>query len=364
MEQSLFLQYIINHFPALVLRHVEKVNGENEAKLTYLFKKLLGKTFSVDGRWSSLIGKYKRIAADVVAMNSSLPLKSRGSLERATGKIPKMGMELWLNEEQMTEIDTLIALQTPITEIIAKILADVPAVINGIYELLEKMFLEGFSTGVTSIEDDENVGTAVRLNFGYIPENQFGVAVLWDNANTSLVVDDINRVKAKATNDGNVLSYAYGDSNAFNNLIKSKQFKEQFAFNQGFVGSNIPTPTAEQANAVFKSLWGFVFTKVDRVIVTEKDGTSTSHKPWAAGRIVFTADEKVGEVVWANLAEKNRMAQIKTATYQVADDYILVSKYHRIKPTFAEFTASQARVAPIISNVDRIYTLDTTTVQA
>lgn len=365
MEQSLFLEYIISHFPALVLRHIEKLNGKNQTALTYLHRILLDKKFSVDGRWASVIGNYNRVAADVVAMDSSLPLKKRDSLERATGKIPKMGMELWLNEEQMTEIDTLIALKTPITEIIAKILADVPRVIDGILERLELMFLEGLSTGITVQDDNKNVGTGIRLDYGYLPENQFGVAVLWSDADNSKVVDDINRVKTKASReDGNTLEYAYGDWYAFQNLIKSKQFKEQFAFNKGFVGNNIPTPTIEQANTVFKSLWGFTFTEVNRTIKLEKNGVRSTITPWAEGRIVFTSDLKVGALVWASLAEANRKGQIKTATYQTADEYILVSKYHTIKPSFAEWTASQARVCPVITNVDRIYTLDTKTIQA
>lgn len=364
MEQSLFLEYIISYFPALVLRYIEKLNGKNQTALTYLHGILLDKKYSVDGRWSSVIGDYNRVAADVVAMDSSLPLKKRDSLEIATGKIPKMGMELRLNEEQMTEIDTLTALKTPRTEIIAKILADVPRVIDGILERLELMFLEGLSTGLTVQDDNKNVGTGVRLNYGYLSGNQFGVSVLWSTPSTSKVVDDINRVLDKAKDDGNAIAYAYGDRVAFQNLIKSDQFKEQFAFNQGFVGVKVPTPTVDQANTVFQDLWGFSFTEIIRTIKLEKNGKKSTRTPWKEGMIVFTSDLKVGALVWSSLAEANRQSQIKTATYQTADDYILVSKYHTVRPTFAEWTASQSRVCPVITNVDRIYTLDTKTIQA
>jgi len=46
-------------------------------------------------------------------------------------------------------------------------------------------------------------------------------------------------------------------------------------------------------------------------------------------------------------------------TYQMADDFILASRYSTNDP-LQEITASQAMVVPIINNVDRIYTLDTT----
>lgn len=361
MNESLYLQYILTRFPALVLRTIERLNDKNQTELTYLFKQLLTKAYSVDGRWATITGNYNRVAADVVAMDSSLPLKTRDALEKASGNIPKMGMELWLNEKQMSDIDALIAQGLPENEIIAKILADTPRVIQGIYERLELMFLEGLSTGV-ALADSNNVGTGVRVNYGYLPENQFGVTALWTDSVNSKVVDDINRVKEKATNDGNGLLRAYTDTATFNQLVLSQQFKEQFAFNRGFVGNNIPAPTLEQANTVFSDLFGFSLTKIDRVIKTERDGVKTSNRPWKQGTIVFTSDLIVGNLVWTRLAEMNRPA--KQVTYQTADDYIMVSKYHTVRPSFAEFTNSQARVVPIVTNVDRIYTLDTTIIEA
>lgn len=361
MEQSLFIQWVNKYYPALVLRTVETLNEKNQTALTYLFKQLLRKEYSVDGRWSTLTGAYTRVAADVVAMDSSLPLKTRDALEKASGEIAKMGMELQLTEKQMSDIDAMIAQQMPEAQIVAKVLADVPRVIEGIFEQLELQFLQGLSTGV-ALTNANNVGTGVRVNYGYLTANQFGVSVLWSTPATSVVVDDINRVLTKALNDGHKVIHAYGNTATFNALVASKQFKEQFAFNQGFVGSSIPAPTTDQANKVFRDLWGFDYTKVDRTIKIEKDGTKTNVTPWKDGTIVFTCDDQVGSVVWTRLAEMNRPA--KHVSYQTAEDYILVSKYHTVRPSFAEFTTSQARVVPIVTNVDRIYTLDTKTVQA
>ena len=361
MEQSLFIDWVKKYYPALVLRTIETLNEKNQTELTYLFKQLLKKEYSVDGRWATLTGAYTRVAADVVAMDSSLPLKSLDAIEKASGEIAKMGMELQLTEKQMSDIDAMIALSMPEAQIVAKVLAHVPRVIEGIFEQLELQFLQGFSTGI-ALTNSNNVGTGVRVNYGYLTANQFGVSVLWANPLTSVVVDDVNRVLAKARKDGNKIIHAYGNTATFNALVASKQFKEQFAFNQGFVGSSIPAPTTDQANKVFKDLWGFDYIKVDRSIKLEKDGVRTDVTPWKDGTIVFTCDDQVGSVVWTRLAEMNRPA--KNVSYQTADEYILVSKYHTVRPSFSEFTTSQARVVPIVNNVDRIYTLDTKTVQA
>ena len=361
MEQSLFIDWVKKYYPALVLRTIETLNEKNQTELTYLFKQLLKKEYSVDGRWATLTGAYTRVAADVVAMDSSLPLKSLDAIEKASGEIAKMGMELQLTEKQMSDIDAMIALSMPEAQIVAKVLAHVPRVIEGIFEQLELQFLQGFSTGI-ALTNSNNVGTGIRVNYGYLTANQFGVSVLWANPLTSVVVDDVNRVLAKARKDGNKIIHAYGNTATFNALVASKQFKEQFAFNQGFVGSSIPAPTTDQANKVFKDLWGFDYIKVDRSIKLEKDGVRTDVTPWKDGTIVFTCDDQVGSVVWTRLAEMNRPA--KNVSYQTADEYILVSKYHTVRPSFSEFTTSQARVVPIVNNVDRIYTLDTKTVQA
>lgn len=77
--------------------------------------------------------------------------------------------------------------------------------------------------------------------------------------------------------------------------------------------------------------------------------------------MVFTCDEKLGSLVWTNTAEVTR--RVAGVEYQVADEFILLSKYSKNDP-LREFTSSQAMVVPIINNVDRIYTLDSKTIQA
>ena len=60
-----------------------------------MYKDLLEPVYSADGRWSSILAEYTRVAADVVSLDSELPLKSRDAIETAHGEIPKMGMKLY-----------------------------------------------------------------------------------------------------------------------------------------------------------------------------------------------------------------------------------------------------------------------------
>lgn len=362
MEKTIYFEFVKKFFPKLVLSITERLNDKNNQVLSYMFKQMLTPKYSVDGRWASIVGEYTRVAADVVAMDSPLPLKKRDSLSRASGDIPKLGMELFLNEKQMSDIDSMIAQGMDVDTIVQEIFKDTPRVITGVYERLEGMFLAGLSSGV-AIADKDNVGTGVRVDYGYLSKNQFGVPVVWTgNPTTAMALDDIEKVVNKATEDGNKIVAAYADPYWFNAFSKSQQVREQFAFNQGFVGDKIPVLSEAQVSEVLQKKFGFSVTKVDRTIKTEQDGIQIIERPWKEGTIVFVCNTQVGSLVWTRLAEMNH--PVSGVEYQTADSYILVSKFRQNRPSLREYTTSQARVVPVITNPDQIYTLDIKTVQA
>lgn len=358
MRQSIYAEYIAGIFPQLVTSIVEKLNDKNTTTLTYLYRDLLTKQYSADGRWASILAEYTRVAADVVAMDSSLPVKSRDSLEVASGDIPKMGMELYLTEKQMSDIDAMIAQGLPLDMVVNRIFADTPRAIEGIYERLEDMFLSGLSTGVAL--SPRNEGTGVRVSYGYRAANQFGVAAPWNTAATVKTIDDIQKVIDKADEDGNTITHLYADDFWLKNFYASEQAKQAYAFEVGFVGNTIPNLGFQQAQDLFQRRFGIQLHRVNRSIKTEINGKKNTHKPWKEGVGVFTCDDVIGSLVWAQLAEARRPVQ--AVQYQTADDFILLSKFSKVDP-LREYTLSQARVVPVINNVDRIYTLDAKTVQ-
>jgi len=360
MEQSLFIKYVNSHFKGITVSVVEKLN-DTKLPLSYLHRRMLKKDFSVSGKWESISVANSQVMADVVSMDSSLPLKKRASFSKANGDIPKMGMELKLNERQLTELDTLVASGAADSVILRKLFEDTPKVISGIYERCEAMFLQGLSTGVALVEDDENVGTGIRLDYGYSADNKFGASVVWSDVNAK-PFDDIERVLEKANADGHTITRVLLDSNTIKNIARTAQAKELYAFNAGFVGANIPTPDLNQLNQVASSRYGFVFEKVDRSVRYEKNGVQSIVKPWAAGNVVFLTSDQVGSLVYATLAEQNH--PVANVTYANADGFILVSKYRLNKPSLSEYTSSQARVVPVINNVDAIYLLESTVVEA
>lgn len=360
MVVSAFSKWVTKYLPGVTLRIVKKLNDSTN-ELPYLFKSLLNLQYSVDGKWETIAQENALVSADFVSMDSSAPLKMRDSISKASGKIPKMAMELWLNETQLTALDALIAQGGTDAQIVAELFKDTKKTLGGSYELTESTFLEAFSTGQVLVTDDEIVGTGIRLDYGYFTANKFGLTALLSNP-ASKIWDDFTRINAKAKLDGVVIKNVYTDSATIDAIAALTQSKELYAFKQGFVGTAIPTPDVSQLNALASSRLGWTFIPVDRSIRREKNAIRTTYKPWKAGSMIFTTGGPVGSLVYAKLAEQNH--PVAGVIYELVDGYILISKYRKNEPAVSEFTKMQARAVPVIANVDEIYLLDTTTVQA
>lgn len=339
---------------------VERMNEKRVGALTYLYKEKLNPTFSLDGRWASILAEYSRVAADVVALDSELPLKSRDTLELVSGEIPKLGMKLYLTEKQMKDVDAMIAQGVNLQTIVDNIFADIPRCVEGVWERIEDMFLSMLSSGV-GVSERSN-GTGVRLNMNFYEKNQFCVPALWDSADAT-PLDDIQKLVDKAIDDANTITDAYTDDTALQALYKNAQVRSQFAFNQGIAQTStttVPVLDFDKVAQVFLAKWGIRLHRVARKVKTELNGVKQNHSPWKKGVITFVCDDKLGSLVYTTVAEATR--PVTGVNYQTADEFILVKKYSTTDP-LREFTASEAMVVPVLNNVDRIYTLDSQTVQ-
>jgi hypothetical protein len=356
MEESLFLQWVDKYFKGITVRVVTTLNGE-KPPLPYWHRKLLKKDFSITGKWESKNISDKIVAADYVAMDSSLPLKSRPKIRTASGDIPKMGIEFTLNEQQLTELDDMVALRRPETQIIAKLFEDTPRAIGGIYEKNELAFLRGFSTGVTLIEDADNVGTGVRVDYGYKANHKFTAPNDWGTDKNPLVYFD--QVLEQVSKDQNTVEVAYMNRKTWRAIAATDAIKQLYGFSIGYVGQNgnIPIPSLTQANTALQDQLGFRIEIIERKVTTQKNGIDNDVTPWDDGAIIFAKSGQVGSLVWARLAEANPNRRVAGVKYEVADEYILASKFSTNRPSLKEFTTAQARAIPVVGNVDNIYLL-------
>ena len=352
MNQSLFVQFLA-YFKAIAKTIEEKVNGK-KTELTYLYKEMLTEELSVDLQWKSLTVNSNIVAADIVALDSSLPLKKRDSFGTASGDIPKLGMKLQLSEKQMSDIDVLKARNVETSVLVDKIFQDQVKATMGIHEKLEFIFLQGLSTGIGLVEDENNVGTGIRVDYGYLASNKFGASIPWSDANAK-PIDDIKRVVKVARAKGDNIKVLMMSDTTFDKLAENAQTRENFAFSQNFVGTNIPTPDFEQVNALMQRKFGLTIVVVDRTVTTEKDGVRTVHTPWATDNVIFLTSPKVGKLAYGILAEETRKSP--KVMYEKSGSFILLKKWSTEEP-FAEFTSSQALALPVINNVSSIYLLN------
>lgn len=352
MNQSLFVQFIA-YFSALAKTIEEKVNGK-KTELTYLYKTMLTEELSVDLQWKSLTVNSNIVAADIVALDSSLPLKKRDSFGTASGDIPKTGLKLQLSEKQMSDIDVLKARNVETSVLVEKIFDDTKKAIMGIHEKMEFIFLQGLSTGVGLVEDENNVGTGVRVDYGYLASNKFGATTVWSDTNAK-PIDDIKRIVKAAKAKGNMIKILMMSDTTFDKLASNQQTRENYAFSQNFVGSNIPTPDLEQVNAMMQRRFGLTIIVVDRTVTTERDSVRTVHTPWATDNVIFLTSPKVGKLAYGILAEETRKSP--KVMYEKSGSFILLKKWSTEEP-FSEFTSSQALAIPVINNVSSIYLMN------
>lgn len=356
MEKSLFA-FLAVWYSAIAKKLESTINGKDESQpIKYLHKEMLTQELSTDLKWGSSSIDGAIVAADIVSMDSELPLKRQDSIATAAGDIPKAGMKLKLSEKQLSDIDTMQAKKVALVEIVKKVFAQVKKVVFGIYERNESMFLQALSTGQTLVEDTENVGLGIRVDFGIPDSNRNNASKPWSDTTAKIVDDTKARIKA-AKSKGKSLSVVMMDDVTASYVAENEQVKNNFAFSGGIatVGSNVPSLDDEQLVTFFKKKFGLKLIVVDRQITTEKNGKRTTHVPWESGIVAFLPTEKIGRLVYGVLAEDTRR---NSAIMYEKVEYILVKKWHENEP-FSEFTSSQALCLPVIDNAASIYLLDT-----
>lgn len=355
MVQSQFVEYIRKIFPRLQ-DVVDTVNGKRNGdnKRTYLHKSMLRKVYSADQKWSNAAVNTTYVAADMVSMNSPLPIKSRDAIAHANGSLPKIGMKKIMFESDINTVNIMKAQGAEWTNIANKLTSDPIACSVGIDEQNEANFLTGLSNGIVAVEDENNTGTALRINFGYLPENCFGV-----ETQNELTLDDIKRVLAYADNNGDTIITICIALSTYNKLRQTQGAKELVANYRGQTfdsNTKLPVPTASLFDEAFADdNNGVAFLKIDRSIISEKNGKRKPYKPWNQNKLIFLTTEEVGALVWGTLAEKTN--PVEGVVYSTVDEYKLISRYRTTEP-FTETTSGQALVLSVIENVDQIYSLD------
>ena len=354
MDESLFKE--------LVERWVSTTNATLEDKseeANYRFNRLLRLNLSTDHKFSAVSGTNNRVKADIVSMDSDLPLKSRGSLETYNGKIPKIGLQKYLKESDLTAIDTLIARNAAESTIAAKVFDDYTGCVVGAREQVEYMTHQMESNGLVEVPSEDNTGRSIRVDYGVPDSNRFGVAALWSDPAAD-IAGDLERIYNAAIDNGDNIVLAKMNRVTYNQVRKNASVKALYnGFREVPTGTEV-TLNEDKLNELFESEFGFRIEVINRSFEVEKNGVVKSVKAWADGAVSFwTTDGLIGDLVYADLAEKTR--PVKAKVYSQPAEWLLAAKWSEGNP-LREFTEASGFVMPVLNNVDHVYFLDTATV--
>lgn len=356
MNSSLFLKYVLSFFPVLKTL-IEKINGKRGNELTYLHKdtSILRRVYSTDNKWEADTVDTSYVAADYVAIDSPVPLKSRDRISVANGKLPKMGMKKNLKESEILALRIMEAQGGQTAEIRRKLAQDPVACSVGIDERNEYALLYGLSNGYVAVRDDDNPKELLRINYQYPKDNKLGI----NNKKDGLTVDDLKNAIERATNDGNTIIQFWIAKTTFDALKKTQGAKELVAtYNGQSYDSNtkLPTPTTTKFQEAFEDETGVTFRIINRTVRLEEDGGRRSVKPWNKNMVIGVCNTMIGALVYGQVAESTN--RVSGVTYQQID-YKLISQYSTTDPLM-ETTAVQAYCLPVIEDVDSIYQIDIT----
>lgn len=357
MNPSLFVEYIDKFIRLVVGKITEKINGK-KAEEQLLHKTMLTEEYSADLTWGSTEVSTSIVAADVVSMDSRLPLKKRDKISNASGTIPKIGIKFRKGEKAISDINVMRAKGAGETEIVNKIFEDIPKAIKGVDVRKEILFLQALSTGVALVSDEDNTGTGIRVDFGYKDENTFhATKAKWGEAD-AVPQDDVQQLFDKAQEDGNSISLVMISKKYFNLLRNSEQGKLLAANYRNQVVTDVKLLSTPSRTTLLEALadeYGATFRIVDSSFRIEKpDGARVAIKPWAEANIVGLPAENVGRLVYGTLAEETN--PVSGVSYQKSGTHTLVAKFSKTDP-LEEFTTAQALALPVIDGVDSIYIL-------
>jgi len=329
--------------------------NDSESAIQPEYKRYLRPVFSPDMKFSSLSSNTSIVAANLVALDSELPLKSRGKFSTADGEVPKIGMKKFLNESQLQAIQNMIARGGFEDQVVQRLFSDMNDSVAGVYERLDFMFYQALSTGRVLIEDSENVGTGIEADFGIPASNKLGVQLPWTESAANPIEDIENAISA-ARAQGVSPRYVFMDKATFSAFKNNESVKNAFAGSQRVDPSFLFRVSTEEISAYLLTEFNITAIIVDKLIASEIGGQKIAVEPWSKGAVVFTTTLDLGSLTYSQLAEAT--SRVPGVQYGTVDSFILTSMFRKNDP-LREYNSVQALAITVLSGVDSIFHIDT-----
>lgn len=340
------------------------INRQREIWLSRLFwQNFFPLKYTTQLTWESLAGSGGNpVMADVIEYNASAPLKTRRTVTKTSGDIPKLALKRQMDEKDYNEYLTIKALakgDSNKNALLDLVFGDVDFVYSGIMARTEYLALQALSYGAIELTASNNNGiiTEINADFGIPAANKSGAAVVWSAASTATPMTDFETKVAAAAALGYSLQYAIMDRATLTQMLATTEVKDRFAVFQGIGTSRKTSPTFQNLNDMLGAYLLPKIIMVDSNVRFEAlDHTITTIAAWKTGYVTLVPQLQVGNVLHGPIAEENAESLQKKAV-MVKRDHALISKWSELEP-FGEFTKAQANAFPRFLDASSIFMLN------
>lgn len=354
-----------------VLKELNKANVEayvNRAREAYLNRMFWNQFFplkyTTQLTWESLAGSGGNpVMADVVEYNASAPLKTRRTVSKSTGDIPKIAIKRQMDEKDMNDYNVLKATAQADTNknaLLELVFNDIDFCYTGVFARTEHLALQALSYGSLSLTTSNNNGivTETDVDWGIPSGNKTAVDTIWSTSSSATPISDLEDVQDDANDDGYSIRYAIMDKATFRLMVACDEVKDRFATFQRIATSRKTVPSLNELNAMLEAYTLPQIIVVDSTVRFESNAHAlTSVSPWKTGYVTLIPDMRIGNIMHGPIAEETSAA-VRQKALTVKRDHVFLSKWSQLEP-FGEFTKAQANAFPRFNDVDGIFILKT-----
>lgn len=358
INPTLYPDIISKYLPVLVDAYRKKLAEEGGKK--YLFMQMAPEKLTGTLSWNASDVKGAVAMADVVSMDSQIPLKKRQSIRLASGDIPKLGVSYALKESDIKNIQVIVASGASTAQVAKELLDNVPNAVTGILDLIETMWLKALSTGATEIGSPDLEGQTIRADFGVPEENNIKPATKWGQSGAT-PLKDIQSIFDKAEAGNKSIGAVLIDRKTLDALRNSEDGKILYGRYKGLATNvkNIATGTRAELLEALQGEFEVPFYSVNNTAfnVQKEDGTVEAIKPWTEGNIVaIPSFASAGTLFYSPLVEETRPLEgVITAK---PNNYTLLQSYSEVNP-YREVLTATAFAFPALNNGSSVYILHT-----
>jgi len=319
-----------------------------------IWSKYLTERFSLSLDWRGILAVMENSpAASVIDFSSGKPIAVRPSISKISGELAAFGNKYQMSKRQVRDLlelqDNVGKMGINVATIIDFLIPDVKRATVGPHKAIDRLLLEGMSTGLMSLTATNNPKGVIwnsALDWGI--EQTFVATAVWSTANAATMkpLIDIKKKVKDGIAKGRKYTTMAMSSATFDIMVGSAQFTDSFKTQLGnFTQVSNILLAPETVNALFRGVGLPAIEIIDYPVQVEKaDGTYTTILPFADGRVSFRVDDNVGELLYTYANEQRRPVAGKS--YATAMN-VLVSKYSDNDGN--EFTEGEFNAFPVIN---------------